>query len=173
PIQSRCAVFRFKPLSEQEILRIIAKIAAAEKLMVDEKAKKALIEVSEGDCRKLENILQSCGVLSSNVTEDLIYTVASVARPKEVKEVISLAFENNFQKARDKLMETMVAHGLSGLDVIKQLQKEILEAGIEPKKKLALIEKCGEIEFRMSEGADEFVQLEALLSQIALAGLKT
>ncbi|MBI2580375.1 Replication factor C small subunit, partial [Candidatus Woesearchaeota archaeon] len=71
----------------------------------------------------------------------------------------------------DKLLETMLAHGLSGLDIIKQLQKEILEAEIEPQKKLALIEKCGEIEFRMSEGADEFVQLEALLSQIALAGL--
>ncbi|MEK6837026.1 MAG: Replication factor C small subunit, partial [Nanoarchaeota archaeon] len=173
PIQSRCAVFRFKPLAEHDILKIIERIVAVEKLTVDAGAKKALIEVSEGDCRKLENIIQSCAVMSPNITEDLIYSVASVARPKEVKEVINLAFENNFQKARDKLMETMVAHGLSGLDVIKQLQKEILEAGIEPKKKLGLIEKCGEIEFRMSEGADEFVQLEALLSQIALAGLKT
>lgn len=172
PIQSRCAVFRFKPLSESEILKIIAKIAAAEKLSVDEKAKKALIEVSEGDCRKLENILQSCAVMSENITEDLIYTVASAARPKEVKDVIASAFAGDFQKARDKLLETMLAHGLSGLDIIKQLQKEILEVEIEPRKKLALIEKCGEVEFRMSEGADEFVQLEALLSQIALAGQK-
>ena len=65
----------------------------------------------------------------------------------------------------------MLSHGLSGVDVIKQLQKEILSSSIEPKKKLLLIEKCAEIEFRMSEGADEFVQLEALISQIALAGL--
>lgn len=172
PIQSRCAVFRFKPLSDSEIIKIIERVAAAENLTVGEKARKALIEVSEGDCRKLENVLQSCAVMSSAITEDLIYTVASVARPKEVKEVIELAFSNNFQKARDKLLETMLAHGLSGLDIIKQLQKEVLDSSIEPKKKLMLIEKCGEIEFRMSEGADEFVQLEALLSQIALAGLK-
>ena len=172
PIQSRCAVFRFKPLSGSEIINIIERVAAAENLVVGEKARKALIEVSEGDCRKLENVLQSCAVMSSAITEDLIYTIASVARPKEVKEVIELAFSNNFQKARDKLLETMLAHGLSGLDIIKQLQKEVLDSAIEPKKKLMLIEKCGEIEFRMSEGADEFVQLEALLSQIALAGLK-
>ncbi|MBI2143561.1 replication factor C small subunit [Candidatus Woesearchaeota archaeon] len=172
PIQSRCAVFRFKPLSEEEVMKIIDKVASAEKLVVDGKARKALVEASEGDCRKLENMLQSCAVLSPNVTEDLIYSVASAVRPKEVKEVISLAFSGNFQKARDKLLETMLAHGLSGLDIIKQLQKELLEAKTEPKNKLLLIEKCGEIEFRMSEGADEFVQLEALLSQIALAGTK-
>ncbi|MBI2175904.1 replication factor C small subunit [Candidatus Woesearchaeota archaeon] len=172
PIQSRCAIFRFKPLSESEIGKIADKIASAEKLTIDAKAKKALVTVSEGDCRKLENVLQSCAVMSTTITEELIYSAAGVATPKEIKEVITLAFSNSFQKARDKLLETMLAHGLSGLDVIKQLQKEVLESSIEPAKKLMLIEKCGEIEFRMSEGADEFVQLEALLSQIALAGLK-
>ena len=172
PIQSRCAIFRFRPLSEAEVLKIIDRVAAAEKLTIDAKAKKALVEASEGDCRKLENILQSCAVMSPTITEELIYSVASVATPKEVKEVIDLAFSNNFQKARDKLLETMLAHGLSGSDVIKQLQKEILGSSIVPKKKLELIEKCAEIEFRMSEGADEFVQLEALISQIALAGLR-
>ncbi len=172
PIQSRCAIFRFKPLPESEIGRIVDKIAAAEKLTIDSKAKKALVVVSEGDCRKLENVLQSCAVMSSTITEELIYSAAGIATPKEIKEVIALAFSNEFRKARDKLLETMLAHGLSGIDVIKQLQKEVLESSIEPRKKLTLIEKCGEIEFRMSEGADEFVQLEALLSQIALAGLK-
>jgi replication factor C small subunit len=170
PIQSRCAVFRFKPLPEKGVLDIIDRVSASESLKVDEKAKKALIEVSEGDCRKLENILQSCAVLSSEITEDLIYSVASVARPKEIKEVIELSLAGEFVKARDKLLETMLAHGLSGLDVIKQLQKEIVDGSIEPRIKLSLIDKCGEIEFRMSEGSDEFVQVEALLSQIALAG---
>ena len=37
---------------------------------------------------------------------------------------------------------------------------------------MLLIEKCGEIEFRMTEGSDEYIQLEALLSQFALAGIK-
>jgi DNA polymerase III delta prime subunit len=31
-----------------------------------------------------------------------------------------------------------------------------------------LIEKCGEIEFRMTEGSDEFIQLEALLAAITV-----
>ena len=72
----------------------------------------------------------------------------------------------------DKVVENRIEDLLEGLDIIKQIQKEIWELDIDGKKKVELIDKCGEIEFRMVEGADEFVQLEALLSQFTLAGLK-
>jgi len=170
PIQSRCAVFRFKPLEKKDVFTIIDKIAANEKLKVDEKAKEALYLISEGDCRRLENILQSCAAIGKEVTEDIIFSMASVARPKEVKEVIELALKGNFIEARNKLLDVMLNYGLSGLDIIKQIQKEIWSLDINGRKKIELIDKCGEIEFRMVEGADEFVQLEALLSQIMLAG---
>jgi replication factor C small subunit len=49
----------------------------------------------------------------------------------------------------------------------------VLSMDIDSRKKMRLIESCGEIEFRMSEGADEFIQLEALLSQFALVGEKS
>ena len=58
----------------------------------------------------------------------------------------------------------MLKHGLSGLDVIKQIQKEVVNFEVDNSRKLEMIEKCGEIEFRMVEGSDEFVQLEALLA---------
>ncbi|MBU1204359.1 MAG: replication factor C small subunit [Nanoarchaeota archaeon] len=172
PIQSRCAIFRFKFLSKKEIIETIEKIAKAESLKIDDKTKEALYEVSNGDCRRMENIMQSCAAISDNITEDLIYSIASVARPKEVDEVLSLALKNKFKDARNKLLDVMLEYGLSGLDIIKQIQKEILNLDIEPRKKMFLIDKCGEIEFRMVEGSDEFLQLEALLSQITLAGIK-
>ena len=58
----------------------------------------------------------------------------------------------------------MLKHGLSGLDTIKQIQKEIWNLDIEDNQKLKLIEKCGEVEFRIVEGSDEYIQLEALLA---------
>lgn len=168
PIQSRCVVFRFRRLDSDEIEEIIEKIAKDEKLKIDEKAKKALVEISEGDCRKLENILQSCGAISSHITEDLIHSMASVAKPKEIREVLELALKNKFIEARNMLLDLMLNYGLAGSDVIKQIQKEVLELSVDNKSKMILIEKCGEIEFRMTEGSDEFIQLEALLSQFAL-----
>src|SRR3989338_6563809 len=73
PIQSRCAIFRFKPLSREEIVEIIDKIAKTEGLKIDAGAKKALFKISGGDCRRLENILQSAATLEDHITEKVIY----------------------------------------------------------------------------------------------------
>jgi len=168
PIQSRCVIFRFKHLDKKDIIAIIESIAEKEKLKIDEKAKDALYEISEGDCRRLENILQSSASIGEEITEDLIHSIASIAKPKEIREVLEIALSNKFIEARNKLLDLMLNYGLAGIDIIKQIQKEIMDLDVDNKSKMILIEKCGEIEFRMTEGSDEFVQLEALLSQFAL-----
>jgi len=66
----------------------------------------------------------------------------------------------------------MLNYGLSGLDVIKQIQREIWNLELDDRKKVELIDKCGEVEFRMTEGSDEYVQLEAFLAFIVMVGSK-
>jgi replication factor C small subunit len=170
PIQSRCAVFRFRLLSKENILHIIENIAKNEGLKVDAKAKEALFVVCDGDCRKLENIMQSCAVMSKTITEDAVHSMSSIAKPEEMLAILELALKNQFIKARETLLDIMLNYGLAGLDVIKQIQKEVLNIKLEDKKKMMIIEKCGEIEFRMVEGSDEFIQLEALLAFISYVG---
>ncbi|MFH1063937.1 MAG: replication factor C small subunit [Candidatus Woesearchaeota archaeon] len=173
PIQSRCAIFRFRPLPQEDITKLIKNIASNESLKISDSAINALYIISEGDCRRVENILQSAAVISKDISEEVIYSLASVARPKEIKDVLELALKNEFLKSRDKLLDVMLNYGLSGLDVIKQTQKEIYNLELEGRKKMSLIEKCGETEFRMTEGSDEFIQLEAFLAHVALVGSET
>ena len=168
PIQSRCAVFRFKPLEQKDMFLIIDRIAKEEHLKITEKAREALVEISEGDCRRMENILQSCAAMEKHIDEEIVYSMAAVAKPKEIGEVLKLALENKFVEARNKLLDVMLNYGLAGIDVIKQIQKELLNLDIDNRKKMELIEKCGEVEFRLTEGSDEFVQLEALLAAITV-----
>ena len=167
PIQSRCVIFRFKPLDKNDTIEIINNITKKENLKIDEKAIDALNDVAEGDVRRVTNLLQSCASVSNKITEKLIYEVVSVARPKEIKEILELALKKDFLNARNKLLDTMLRHGLSGLDIVKQIQKEILNLNINDEKKVNLIEKCGEVEFRIVEGSDEFLQVEALLASFA------
>lgn len=169
PIQSRCAVFRFKLLLSKDIFSIVDSIAKEESLLIDDKAKAALYEVSEGDCRRLENLLQSCSAIDKHITEELVFSMASVAKPKEILEILNLAVNNDFIEARKRLLDVMLNYGLSGIDIIKQIQKEIMNLEIDNRSKMNLISKCGETEFRMTEGSDEYLQLEALLSQVCLA----
>jgi replication factor C small subunit len=172
PIQSRCAVFRFKPLDKKEILELIDLIAKKEALSVDENAKEALFNISQGDCRKLENVMQSCASLSQSITENSVYSMASFAKPEEVTKILRLALDQKFEQAREELLKTMLKYGMAGTDIIKQIQTEIWALSIDDAKKAALIDKCGEIEFRMTEGSDEFIQLEALIAHI-MASKKT
>ena len=168
PIQSRCAIFRFKPLEKDELFSIFEKISKEEGLDMDDEAKEALYEVSGGDCRKAENILQSASAIDKKITAENIFSMASVAKPKEINKIITHAINNEFLKARDLLLNTMLKYGLSGLDIIKQIQKEIWNLDIKERKKVEMVDKCGEIEFRMTEGSDEFIQLEALLANFTL-----
>ncbi len=168
PIQSRCAVFKFKPLPREDIDELIDHVIKEEQLQIDDDARKAVFEVTEGDCRRLGNILQSCAVVNSHITKELVYSLASVAQPSEIRDVLLLALGKRFIDAREKLLEVMQRYGLSGLDVVKQIQKEIWNLEIADVKKVHLVDKCGDIEFRMVEGSDEFIQLEALLANFCL-----
>jgi len=171
PIQSRCAVFRFRPLPKDQVFAMIDRIAKEEKLTIDSAAKDAVCLVAEGDGRRITNVLQSCASLGSKVTAEVVFSLASVASPAEIKDVIQVALKGDFLAARTKLLDVMLRYGLSGLDVVKQIQQEVWNVQADNRKKVALIDKCGEAEFRMVEGADEFIQLEALLAQFVLAGL--
>lgn len=170
PIQSRCAIFRFKPLDKKEMDKIIDKIIKKEEIEVSDDAKEALYEVSGGDCRRMENILQSCTAISKKITKDTVYSMSSVAKPEELKGMLELALKNKFIDARKKLLDIMLEYSLSGIDMIIQIQKEIWNLDISGRDKVKLIDKCGEAEFRLTEGSDEYVQLEALLAQFCLVG---
>ncbi len=173
PIQSRCAVFRFKPLSKEEIFTVIEKISKEEGLSISSEAKDALFEVCDGDVRRLENIMQSCAVLKKEneaIKPEDVFSMASVAKPKEVNEVLSLAAKGNFLESRKKLLSLMLDYGLSGLDVIRQIQKEIWNLKLADRQKVELVDKCGEVEFRMVEGSDEYIQLESFLAFVMLVG---
>ena len=170
PIQSRCAIFRFKLLEKKDIDKRIKKIAEFEKLAINDEALVALYEASEGDCRRVINLLQATASISPNITKDLVNTIVSSAKPKDIKVVLEYALSGDFLNSRDKLLDIMLKEGLSGQDIIKAIQKEVWNLQIEPEIKVKLTEKTGEIEFRLVEGSDEFIQLESLLASFVLAG---
>jgi replication factor C small subunit len=171
PIQSRCAIFRFKLLEKRDIDKVIEKITVGENLTIQQAAKEIIYEGSEGDCRKSINILQSTASISPNITTDLVSTIISNAKPKDIRVVLDYALSGDFQKSREKLLDVMLKESISGQDVIKAIQKEVWNLPIEPEIKVKLTEKTGEVEFRIVEGSDPFIQLQSLLASFVLAGL--
>ncbi len=166
PIKSRCAIFKFKQLEKEEIKSIIKEIAMKEDLNIDEETIEALYNHSDGDVRQLQNILQSFSASSKDITKETTGSFLTSTESKDIKEILSLCLTKGFIEARRKLLDTMLNHGISGLDIVKDIQKEAMNLPLSDEKKLSIIERCGEIEFRLVEGSDDYIQLESLLAFI-------
>jgi replication factor C small subunit len=170
PIQSRCAVFRFRLLEKKDLDKIVKRISLKENLKIDDKVIDSLFEISGGDCRRTINLLQTTASISPTITSDLITIMVPSAKPNDIRVILEYALSGDFVNSREKLLEVMLRESISGTDIIKSIQKEIWNMPIEPELKVKLTERTGEIEFRMVEGSDEFIQLEALLASFIMAG---
>lgn len=170
PIQSRCAVFRFRLLEKKDVDKIVKYIVEKENLQIDDPAIETLFELSEGDCRRVINLLQTTASISNVITKDLVDIIVPSAKPSDIKVVLEYALSGDFRNAKDKLLDVMLKESVAGSDVIKAIQKEIWNLSIDPELKVRLTERTGEIEFRLVEGSDEFIQLESLLASFVMAG---
>ncbi len=172
PIQSRCAVYRFKPISSAAVEERVKHIAKVEGVNLTDDGLDAIKYVAAGDMRRAINALQAAAMLDKNVNMDAIYKTTSTAKPEEVLELIKLALDGNFMKARAKLDFLLIEQGLSGEDIIGQIYRAMFDMTIPDRLKVELIDHIGEIDFRMAEGANERIQLEALIAHFILCGKK-
>lgn len=173
PIQSRCAFFRFTPLSKEDVVARLKYIADNEKAAYDEDALEAIYEVSEGDMRRAINILQTAASLGK-VTVDSVYKVIGMARPKDIREMIEVALKGDFTGARELLRKLMIEYGLSGEDVVRQVHRELFSNDLKIPEELRVMiaDYLGEIHFRIVEGSDDDIQLSAFLAWLAMMGRK-
>ena len=170
PIQSRCAVFRFKPLMVEDTLGFLKKIVSEENIDIDDEAIDGLVHVARGDMRRAVNSLQVAASMNKRIDMGMIYQISGMANPGEVKNMLEMALSGNFIGARDKLDDIMITYGLSGQDVIRQIHSTFFELSIDDTEKVRLMDKTGEIEFRIVEGSNERIQLEALLAYLVMMG---
>jgi replication factor C small subunit len=173
PIQSRCAVYRFRPISSAAIEQRIKYIAEAEGITLTKDGLEAIKYVAEGDMRRAINALQAAAMIDKTVSMDAIYKTTSTARPEEIVELIRSAIDGNFIKARSQLDYLLIEQGLSGEDMIVQIYRAVLDMTLPDRLKVDIIDKIGEIDFRMAEGANDRIQLEALIAHFMLCGENT
>ena len=169
PIQSRCAVFRFKPLEKKDIIKLLNRISKNEKIKVNKDVFDSIYEVAEGDMRKAINIFQALSRSKEKITEKDVYDILAKAKPKDVLKMMKYAIEGKFRDARKLLLDMLLKNGIAGEDIIKEISKQVYDLKIDEREKVYIIDRIGDFEFRISEGADPQVQLEALIAQLALS----
>jgi replication factor C small subunit len=170
PIQSRCAVFRFSPLSEAAVAEYVREIAAAEDIEVTDDGVEALTYVADGDMRRAINALQAAAVTGETVDEAAVYAVTATARPEEIETMVTEALDGDFVAARGTLDELLTERGIAGGDVIDQLHRSVWDYDLSETAAVRVLDRLGEADYRIAEGANERVQLESLLAAVAREG---
>ena len=172
PIWASCAIFRFAPVKGHQIISRLDYIAKSESLDITNDAIEIIVYFAEGDMRRAVNILQASASMGETITEENIHDVVSKAKPKDVKKIVNKALDGYFLSARELLREVMVVQGTSGEDMVTQIYQEVsrmaMEERIQEDIYIKLIEKIGETDYRIREGSNPRIQLEALLAQFLI-----
>ncbi len=176
PIQSRCAVFRFRSYKPEAMRKLIARICAAEKRTVTEDAVEAILSASAGDMRRATNLLQLAGTHASAITADVLKEYATAPLRREVEGMLAAAFHGNFREARERLYALFVDRGAAGEEILRAIHSylpDVPDTVLPAQEKVSLLEFLGEVDFRLAQGASDRIQLEAVLAHVARGAPKS
>lgn len=169
PIQSRCSVFRFSPLAEQDVKSYITMITQKEGIKLVPEGLDAVFEASGGDMRKATNLLQAAAATQGEVDDIAIYSVLGKVSPQRVREMINLGMKGNFLDAREILRSLLIDEGLGAEDILRMIYSELMRMQMPEKWKVRISDTVGEVDFRLTQGARPEIQLSTLIAKLALA----
>jgi replication factor C small subunit len=165
PIQSRCAIFRFKKIGQDEVTARLKKIAKAEDVKAGEKVLQAISAAVDGDLRQGINLLQAAAAGGVEVTLEKVNAVTGTSVKEKAAEIIRLALGGDFLASRLKLVELTRVYGIPESDFLRFANEEIAKG--EGERTADAIRILAEYDYRLAMGANPEVQLTALLSELA------
>jgi replication factor C small subunit len=173
PIQSRCAIYRFKPLGPEAVMEEARRIACREGLSITNDAMNAIVYIAQGDMRKAINALQGAAILNSTIDEKMVYAITSTARPDEIGDLLKCSLNGDFEGAESLLTNLLHERGIAPNELINQCYRAIIRLDMNRELKVELIDQLGETDFRLSEGANSDIQMEALIARFVLASQRS
>jgi len=169
PIISRCAVFRFVSLPKEMIIERLKYIADKEKLKIpsdrSEEFYNQIFFISGGDLRKAINTLQMAVALDllENLDINEILKISGFL-DEETLEKLILALESKDIIKSGEIIESIEI--LDSRNFIRQISEIFPSLNLTSENIVNLRAFIGEIDYRISKGADEQIQISALLAMI-------
>jgi len=163
-LQSRCTRFRFGPLGVEQILPRLDFVCQEEKIDITEDGKEALMRLSQGDMRKVLNILQACNMAFGKVNEDNVYTCVGHPLRSDITNIANWALNDSFSAAYTQINKLKTMKGLSLQDILTEIHAYVHKLDLPAQVRIHLLIKMSELEARLMAGASEKIQLGAFLA---------
>jgi replication factor C subunit 2/4 len=158
PIVSRCALFRFKPINQEHIIKKLKYICNEEKFNISEEILNKIIKISRGDLRKAINLLQKYFNMYQNNFNISLLDEFSGFIPQQI---FNILIENIYKKDSEQVDNNINKIILDGYSLV--LQISLFHNYILNTDKLSSIQKSNimfklaEIDQNLIEGCDEYI----------------
>ncbi|KAG2222165.1 hypothetical protein INT45_007182 [Circinella minor] len=162
-IQSRCTRFRFAPLESEQVEDRLQTVISTEGVNITDDGKTALLRLCNGDMRRALNILQACHAAYDRVDETAIYNCTGHPHPQDIERIVTWMLSDEFSTIYSNVEKLKREAGLALQDIISEIYYYILAIEFPPDTRIFLLENLAEIEYRLAEGANENIQLGALV----------
>ncbi len=174
-LQSRCTRFRFSPLDKNSIKQKIEEVATMEKLKITNTGVNTIIGKSNGDMRKVLNILQSTSMAYKIVNEKNVNKCIGYPQKKQIVKIINSLVNDPFAVAYNKIRILKLEFGLSLTDILHEIHNILIEylltenpgkfdiAKLSEDQIKHIFDKIREIEFNQSVNTTENIQLSGLV----------
>lgn len=165
PIQSRCAVFNFQPVPDDDLEGHLGRVVDAEDMEVTDGAVEAVVRYANGDVRKAVNTLDALYV-DEQLTEEDVVSALPIADREDVLEMLRLCTDGEFDKALAVADELMKEKGVMARHIIQEIHDIVWDLDADDDIKVEILNEAGNREFYINEGSTERVQIGALLGAV-------
>ncbi|CAH1233898.1 RFC5 [Branchiostoma lanceolatum] len=163
-IQSRCTRFRFGPLGVEQMLPRLEYVIEQEKVDVTDDGKKAILQLANGDMRRVLNILQSTSMAHDVVDEDNVYLVTGQPLRSDIANIVNWMLNENFTTAYNNIFQLKVLKGLALQDILTEVHLFVHRIDFPMAVKMVLLEKMADVEYRLAAGTNEKLQLSSVIA---------
>ena len=87
-IHSRCQRFDFHPITQEEIVAHLQKVAEGSDIEADKEALELIAAASEGGMRDALSLLEQCGVMAETVTAETVRSVRGIIGREILRELV-------------------------------------------------------------------------------------
>lgn len=180
---SRCTRFRFSPLKEADIRRLVDEVIEKEEVQITPEATNSLVRLSKGDMRRALNVLQACHASSTPlsepgadknapvqrdmITETTIYDCIAAPHPEDIKFILKTLLEtSNVRSCLQAIQQLKANKGLALADILSALGDELAKLDVPPQTRVSWMEGLSEVEYRLSGGGNEVIQTGAMVGVV-------
>ncbi|XP_057504269.1 replication factor C subunit 5 [Actinidia eriantha] len=168
-LQSRCTRFRFAPLDAIHVSERLKHVIQAEGLDVSESGLVALVRLSNGDMRKALNIFQSTHMASQQITEEAVYICTGNPLPKDIEQISYWLLNETFAESFKRISAVKTRKGLALVDIVREVTMFVFKIKMPSDVRIQLINDLADIEYRLSFGCNDKLQLGSLIATFTRA----